>query len=531
MAEKEGPYKFTWAEARADLKKRRDRALLHGGENAVERQRKAGRGLVRERIADLVDPYTFREIGTMAIDRRYDSQGQELEPTSAGYVMGLGEVDGRPVAVGGEDFTVSAGHTVGLDRGKGGIGGFVEDLAHEYRIPLMMCMEGVGGGVSQQASGGHAPLVSSASFGRPFQLLGEVPVITAAMGACAGGTAARLILSHFNCMTRETACVFAGGPPVVERALGHPINKFDLGGAEIHTKISGMVDNVAEDEQDAIRQMKRFLSYMPQNVWEAPERVDLGDPPDRDIEVILDLMPEDRRRAYDSHDIVTALVDQGSFFEISPDWGKAMVVGLARFDGYPVGILAHNPMHLGGALDAQGAQKQARFTEVCDTFHIPIVYLVDVPGFMIGAAAEREGTLRKGMRALQVLMEATVPMITIHTRKAFGMACNATSNPDRLSLRVAWPSAEWGDMPIEGGVAAAFRREIQSAPNPDVYRREIEERMLKDASPWGTAEAFGVEEIIDPVETRAFICHFIKAAQGYIRSRLGPKQKVGIRIF
>ncbi|MFQ5934616.1 MAG: acyl-CoA carboxylase subunit beta, partial [Dehalococcoidia bacterium] len=512
-------------------KKRRERALQHGGPAAVERQRRAGRRTVRERLDELADDGTFVEIGTLAVDRRYDAQGKELEPTAAGYVMGLAEVDGRPVAVGGEDFTISAGHTIGLDRSKGGIGGFVEDLAHEFRIPLLLCMEGVGGGVGQQASGGHAPLVSSASFGRSFQLLGEVPVITAAMGACAGGTAARLILSHFNVMTRDTACVFAGGPPVVERALGHRVNKFNLGGAEVHTKVSGMVDNVAVDESDAIRQMRRVLGYLPQNVWEMPPYQETGDPPERDTEELLEIMPEDRRRAYDSHGIVNVLVDQGSFFEISPDWGKALVIGLCRFGGYPAGILAHNPMHLGGALDAQAALKQARFIEVCDTFHIPLVYLVDVPGFMIGEAAERDATLKKGMRALQVLMEATVPMITVHTRKAFGMACNATSNPEGLQLRVAWPSAEWGDMPIEGGVAAAFRREIEAAPDPDTYRAEVEARLLKEASPWGTAEAFGVEEIIDPTETREFIYRFIKASQGYIKSNLGPKHKTGIRVF
>ncbi|MFQ5873236.1 MAG: acyl-CoA carboxylase subunit beta [Dehalococcoidia bacterium] len=523
-------YKFTWKEARKDLKKRRERALQHGGPAAVERQRKSGRRTVRERLDELADDGSFVEIGTLAIDRRYDSQGKELEPTAAGYVMGLAEVDGRPAAIGGEDFTVSAGHTVGLDRGKGGMGGFVEDLAHEYRIPLLLCEEGVGGGVSMQVSGGHAPLVSSASFGRCFQLLGEVPVLTAAMGACAGGTAARLILSHFCVMTRDTACVFAGGPPVVERALGHKVNKFDLGGAEMHTKLSGMVDNVAADESDALNQIKRVLSYLPQNVWEMPPHATTDDPPDRRDEVLLEIMPEDRRRAYDPHDIIEVLVDRGSFFEIGPDWGRALITGLCRFGGYSVGILANNPMHIGGALDAQAAQKQARFVEVCDTFHIPLVYLVDVPGFMIGEAAERDATLRKGMRALQALMEATVPMVTVHTRKAFGMACNATANPERLHLRVAWPTAEWGDMPIEGGVAAAFRREIEAAPDPDAYRAEVEARLLKDASPWGTAEAFGVEELIDPTETRGFITRFLKAAQGSIKTNLGPKSRTGIRV-
>lgn len=521
---------FTWQKAREELQYRRERSLKHGGESAVARQRKAGRRTVRERLGELADPGSFTEIGTLAIDRRYDSNGKELEPTSASYIMGLAEVEGRPVAIGGEDFTVSAGHTINLDRSKGGMGGFAEDLAHEYRIPLLITVEGVGGGVGMQQTTGHAPIVSSASFGRCYQLLGEVPVLAAGMGACAGGSAGRLVITHFSVMTRDTACVFAGGPPVVERALGHRINKFDLGGAAIHTQVSGTIDNVADDESDAIRQLRRVLSYLPQNVWEMPPYVATDDPPDRRDEEFLRLIPEDRRRAYDSHDIIELMSDRGSFFEIGPDWGRSLITGLCRFGGYPVGVLASNPMHIGGALDALAAQKQTRFIELCDTFHIPLVYLVDVPGFMIGEAAEREGTLRKGMRALQAMMEATVPMITVHMRKAFGMACNATANPDRLLLRIGWPTGEFGDMPVEGGVAAAFRREIEAAPDPDAYRAQIEARLLEDSSPWKTAEAFGLEEMLDPTETRGFICRFIKAAQGSIRTQLGPKYRCGVRL-
>ena len=522
--------KFTWEAARQELRYRRERALQHGGPTAVERQRKGGRRTTRERLDELADEGSFVEIGTLAIDRRYDSQGKELEPTSAAYVMGLAEVDGRPVAIGGEDFTVSAGHTIGLDRKKGGMGGFVEDLAHEYRIPLLISVEGVGGGVGMQQTTGHAPIVSSASFGRCYELLGEVPVLAAGLGACAGGSAGRLVISHFSVMTRDTACVFAGGPPVVERALGHRINKFDLGGAHIHTQVSGSIDNAAVDESDALNQLKRVLSYLPQNVWEMPPYIPTDDPPDRHDELLLEIIPEDRRRAYDSHDVIEVMVDRGSFFEIGPDWGRSLITGLCRFGGYPVGVMASNPIHIGGALDAQAAQKQTRFVELCDTFHIPLVYLVDVPGFMIGEAAEREGTLRKGMRALQAMMEATVPMVTVHMRKAFGMACNATANPDRLLLRLGWPTGEFGDMPVEGGVAAAFRREIDAAEDPDAFRAEIEARLLEDSSPWKTAEAFGLEEMIDPTETREYIYRFIKAAQGSIRTNLGPKYRCGIRV-
>ena len=192
--------------------------------------------------------------------------------------------------------------------------------------------------------------------------------------------------------------------------------------------------------------------------------------------------------------------------------------------------MANNSMHLGGALDAQGSEKKTRFIDFCDTFHLPMVYLVDVPGFMIGSAAEREGTLRKGMRALQAMVEASVPMVSVYLHKAFGMAGLATGNANRLNLRLAWPTAEWGDMPIEGGVFAAHRREIQSAPDPDALRTQIEDRMREAASPWKTAEAFGVEEMIDPTETRGMIVRFLKASQASIRASLGPKARYGARL-
>ena len=195
-----------------------------------------------------------------------------------------------------------------------------------------------------------------------------------------------------------------------------------------------------------------------------------------------------------------------------------------------MGVLSSNPMYIGGALDAQASQKQARFIELCDTFNLPIVYLVDVPGFMIGEAAEREGTLRKGMRALQAMMESTVPMVTVHMRKAFGMACNSTANPDRLHLRIGWATGEFGDMPVEGGVFAAFRREIEASEDPDAKRSQIEAKLLEDSSPWKTAEAFGLEEMIDPVETRYYVYRFVAAAQGAIRSGLGKKGRFGTRV-
>ena len=416
---------FTWEAARAKLVEARERALKLGGPETIARQRAAGRWTIRERIDHITDPGSFLEVGTVAVHDRFDPDGNRLPPTASGYVMGLGQVNGRDVAVGGEDFTVEGGVLeIHHDRLKGGMAGFIEDLAHEYRIPLVMLMEGVGGGVGWEAHAGSPPLVSGISIDPTYKLMGEVPVMAAAMGACAGVTGARLVVSHFSVMTKA-ACIFAGGPPLVERALGHRINKFELGGAEVHAVISGVVDNIAEDDADAISQIKTVLSYLPQNVWEMPPYVPTDDPPDRQDEVLLEIMPEDPKAAYDVRDIIEVIADRGSFFEIGGHRAPAFVCGFARFGGYPVGILANNPMHLGGALDGPGSEKKTRFIEFCDTFHIPMVYFVDIPGFMIGLDAERDGTLRKGMRALQALLEANVPMVTVYLHKCYGMAGHA----------------------------------------------------------------------------------------------------------
>ena len=362
---------FTWEASRAKLVEARERALKLGGPETIARQRAAGRWTIRERIDHITDPGSFLEVGTVAVHDRFDPDGNRLPPTASGYVMGLGQVNGRDVAVGGEDFTVEGGVLeIHHDRLKGGMAGFIEDLAHEYRIPLVMLMEGVGGGVGWEAHAGSPPLVSGISIDPTYKLMGEVPVMAAAMGACAGVTGARLVVSHFSVMTRA-ACVFAGGPPLVERALGHRIDKFELGGAEVHAVISGVVDNIAEDDADAIRQIKTVLSYLPQNVWEMPPYVPTDDPPGRQDEVLLEIMPEDPKAAYDVRDIIEVIADRGSFFEIGGHRAPAFVCGFARFGGYPVGILANNPMHLGGALDGPGSEKKTRFIEFCDTFHMP----------------------------------------------------------------------------------------------------------------------------------------------------------------
>lgn len=514
---------FTWEDALKDLQTRRDAAAELGGAERVARQHAAGKYTIRERIDRICDQ--FHEIGGLASFPETDSSGRSIGKLPSTYVCGLGEIDGRPVAIGGEDFTVRAGAPqLYLDRYKGGMGGFVEDLAHEYRIPLVMLNEGIGGDVASQDAMGHAYLVSSMSWRRSYELLSEVPVLTAVVGPAAGGNAGRAVLSHFSVMT-PASVVFAGGPPVVSRALGIDVDKEDLGGLEVHTRISGTIDNAAVDEDDAFTQIRRVLSYLPQNVWELPPRGDRSDPVDRKAEELLKIIPTNRRRAYDPVNVIRTIVDRNSFFAIGPDWGRTIVTGFARMDGIPIGVVANNPMHIGGALDGPGAEKQIRFVDFCSVFHLPILYFCDVPGFMVGPDAERGNVVRLGMRAIQSLIEAEVPVVTVQVRKAYGMAVSATSVPDRLGLRLAWPTAEWGDMPIEGGVAAGFRREIEAASDPGAHRELIEKRLLDAASPWRTAEAFGVEDIIDPRETRPVVAAFLNASLGALATNVGPQRR------
>jgi methylmalonyl-CoA decarboxylase subunit alpha len=517
-----------WAGALEELSARRAFAQGLGGAQAVEKHHSQGRLTVRERIQGLVDAGSFKEVGTLTGQGHYDAH-QLKSVTPAPYVMGLAQVDGRPVAVGGEDFTVRGGTSWSGDRKKGGQGGFVEDLAHQYRIPLVNLIDGAGGSVTSIQRRGHSVFPGVHGFERSVQLLGEVPVVCAVMGTAAGGPAGRAILSHWSVMVKDTSQVFAAGPPVVERSLGQKITKEELGGAAMAVSTAGTIDNIAADEQECFELIRRYLSYMPRNVWELPPLGDRGDPADRVEEALRSIVPENRRRPYDMRRLIRLVTDVDSVFEIQPTYGKALITCLARMNGHVVGVVANNPNVNGGAMDVKAARKQTRFIELCDCFHIPLIFLVDVPGFLVGKDAEAAATLREGMRSVYVGLQATVPIFTVVIRKCYGMAGMGTTDKNGLDFKIAWPSAEWGSLPIEGGVAAAFRREIEAAADPKEREREIEAELRAWASPFRTAEAFGVEEIIDPRETRAYLCRFIEVAQGRLRTTLGPKPKFGVR--
>jgi len=511
-----------------ELEQRRRWAEEHGGAENVARQHAQGRLTIRERIAGLVDKGSFQEVGKLTGSERYEG-GTLKHVTPAPYVMGLATIDGRPVAVGGEDFTVRGGTTAALDKRKGGQGGFVEDMAHHYRIPLVNLIDGAGGSVTSAKRRGHSVFPGVDSFDRSIDLLGEVPVVGAVLGSAAGGPAGRAILSHWSVMVKGSSEVFAAGPAVVQRSLGQKLTKDELGGPAVAVDTAGAIDNVAESEAHCFELIRRFLGYMPQNVWELPPVVSCDDPVDRCEDALLSIVPEQRRRAYDMRRLIDLVVDKGSVFEIQPTFGKALVTCLARLNGHPVGIVANNPMVYGGAMDGPAARKQVRFVELCDMFRIPLVFLVDVPGFMVGLQAEQAGVLRDGMRAVYVASKATVPVVTVVIRKCYGMAGMATCHKRGLEFRVAWPSAEWGSLPVEGGVAVAFRREIENAADPKQREQELEAELREYGSPMRTAAAFGVEDMLDPRETRPYLCRFIELARGRLVTELGPKLYSGVR--
>jgi acetyl-CoA carboxylase carboxyltransferase component len=517
-----------WLPEVEEIDERRRLALGLGGPERVQRQHDQGKFTIRERIEGVLDPGSFHEIGRLAgASRRED--GRLVEVTPAPFIGGLGKIDGRTVAVAGEDFTIGGGSAIQAQERSKQV--FHEQLALEYRVPLLLFFDGAGANVANTKEEGYSHLPSSFDvFGPLIDTGREVPVLGAIVGPTAGAPAARAMLCHFTVMPRgESASIFAAGPPVVKRAVGQELTKRELGGAEVHVYESGAVDNVAEDEQDAFAQMRKFLSYFPDNVDEQPPVHSTADPVSREEEELLRIIPRNRSRPYDMRKLVRLVVDDGDFFEVKPHFGTSVHTLLARVGGFPVGIVANNPAVRAGAMTAESADKQGHFVELCAHFRIPIVFIADVPGFMIGQQAERAGTLRHGMRAYWATYGLNVPVFTIITRKNYGMAGQATADVGGINYRVGWPSGEWGSMPVEGGVDAAYRREIANAPDPDKRRAEIEAELIAIRDPFRTAEAFGVEDIIDPRKTRAYIGQFLEIAYKKLSTQPGGVAKRGVR--
>ena len=518
---------MTWEPEAEEIKQRRKWADEMGGAEALQKHRERGFLNVRERIAGLVDPGSFQEVGKLAGKGEY-VDGKVVKVQPAPYVMGLAEIDGRSVAVGGEDTTVRGGTSWGDRRRKGGQGGFCDDLAYYYRIPLVRMIDGYGGGVASPKRGySLLPGRSTDPGVNVAELLGVVPVVSAVMGTAAGGPAQRAVMSTWSVMVKN-ASIFASGPPVVERGLGQKLTKEQLGGPKIAVDLAGTIDNMASSEAECFAMIRKFLSYMPSNVWELPPVTRCDDPITRQEDELIRIVPRDKRKPYNMRRVLELIADKDTLFEIQPTYGRSCITTLARMGGYVVGFIANNPM-IGGRIDHKSARKQTHFIDLCDMFHIPIVFFIDAPGFMIGKEAEEAATLREGGRAIYTRSLATVPIMTVITRKCYGMGGGVGLDKFGLDFKIAWPSGEWGSIAVEGGVAAVYKREIANAPDPKKREAEIEAELKKITSPFLTAEAFAIEDIIDPRETRTYLCRFIKAMQNRLKTELGPKPRFGVR--
>ncbi len=501
-----------WKPELDELARREAFAREMGGADKVKRQRDQGRLNVRERIDTLLDPNSFHEVGAVSGVAEYDASGELKSLTPANCVFGRGKINGRPVVVVGDDFTVRGGSADASISAKPLM---AEEMAHDFRLPIIRVIEGSGGGGSVKTieTKGAANLPGGVGSTRWYAYttanMARVPVVGLGLGSVAGLGAARLAASHYSVMTKASA-MFVAGPPVVAR-LGHRLDKLELGGWEIQTR-SGGVDHAVDTEQQAFDCARRFLSYLPSSVFELPPTISCDDDPDRAEESLMRAVPRSRRQVYKMRPIIDAVVDRGSFFEIGANFGRPVITGLARFEGHAVLLLASDPYHYGGSWTADACQKVVRFVDLAETFHLPVVYLMDCPGFMIGVDAEKSATIRHGVRAMAAVNQTTVPWCTIIVRNAFGVAGVVHQPANRLSMRYAWPSAYWGSLPLEGGIEAAYRADIDAALDPKAKMQEIEQRLNQLRSPFRSAEKFWVEEIIDPRNTRSLICEFVRLA-------------------
>ncbi len=510
---------MVWQPEIDELNRRKQIAAQMGGTEGIERQHRRGKLTVRERITTLADPGSFQEIGGLVGSATYEDD-KLVDFTPANMVIGVCNINGRKVVLSGGDFTVRGG---AADAAVGDKHGFGNHLPLQWRIPYIRLLDATGGSVRTFEKIGRTYIPINPGTYTIEELLCTAPVVSLALGSVAGLPAVEVCLSHFSVMVKGISQIFPGGPPVVKAALGYDVTKEELGDERTQVFQGGVVDNLAETEEEAFEMAKKFLSYMPQNVWELPPRVGPTDDPKRRDEELLSIIPRERRRGYSPYAILKHVLDHDSIFEITPHYGKSRITALARVNGYPVGVMINNPMFLGGSMDVAAGTKVIRFIQLCDTFHLPMVFFADEPGFMVGLEVQKQGIVRAGAKMICATQQSRMPWISFVIRQIYGVAGQCHDRSMRgMFKRVAWPSTKWGSMHIEGGASAAYRREIDTAPDPEAKRQEIERRLNSIASPFRTAEAFNIEDIIDPRDTRPILCDFIEMAQPVLKTQLGP---------
>jgi len=507
---------MSWKPELEELAERQRLAEKMGGEEKVSRQHDRGKLDARARIAGIVDEDSFREIGKIAGRGTYAEDGTFEDFAPSNLIFGRANIEGRPVVASADDFTVRGGAADAALHRK-----FTqcEKMAHTLGIPMIRMIDGTGGGGSVKSleDMGFTYVPAVPGWEDIIRNLDTVPVVALALGPTAGMGAARTVASHYSIMVKGLSQIFAAGPAVAA-AIGDTLTKEQLGGSEIHAT-NGVVDEEVASEAEAFVTARKFLSYLPGNVNQFAARTENWDPVDRRDESLLSEVPRADKQVYSMRKIMTSVFDEGSVFEMGKRWGRAAITAFARLDGWPVAVLANDPSFLGGSWEAKSSEKVERFAKLAEQFHLPVIHLVDNPGFMIGAEAERTGTIRYGVQAMNAVYRATVPWASVIVRRAYGIAGSAMSNAEHFQYRFAWPSGDWGSLPIAGGLEVAYKSDIESAADPAARLAEIRAKLDKVTSPFRTAEQFSVEDIIDPRDTRPLLCEFADLAWRKLAAR------------
>jgi methylmalonyl-CoA decarboxylase subunit alpha len=492
-----------------DLHERRAAALLGGGEERIARQHAQDKLTARERIALLVDEGSWNELGLHA-GIHYSVRGLEgKEAPADGVITGWGRVGGRMVAVCAYDFTVMAGSM--------GMTGELKvtrlrDLALSKRMPFVWLLDSAGARIQEAvgslfAGSGHL-------FREEVVMSGVIPQVAALMGPCAAGTAYIPGLADFVPMVRGRGSMALAGPHLVRAAVGEDVTQEELGGSRVHTRKSGVGDLEVGSDEECIAEIKRYLSFFPSHNGEAPPRRATSDPVDRLDDELLDVIPESNRKPYDMYEVIRRIVDDGEIFDLKAMWARTIITCLGRFGGRPCGIVANQPRQLGGILDNDSADKAARFVNLCNAFGLPLLFLQDVPGFMVGTRVEQAGIIRHGAKMLYAVANATVPKITVVLRKAYGagyyVMCGRAYEPD---LIVAWPTAEISVMGAEGAVEIIFRRQVEEASDPAAKRAELIAAYREIIDVYRAAHNDMIDDVIDPRETRRVVARALEMAE------------------
>ena len=504
-----------------ELSRLREESKLGGGEDRIKKEHEAGRFTARERIDKLLDPDSFVEIDEFVVHRETGFGLADKKILGDGVVTGFGTVNGRRIFIFSQDFTVWGGSLAEMYGGK-----MVKimELAMDAGVPVIGLNSGAG---ARLFEGIKSLKVYCDIFKLNTLASGVIPQISAIMGPCAGGAVYSPAVTDFTIMVKGTAQMYITGPDVIKTVTGEEVTHEELGGAMAHNALSGVAQFASEDEDHCFEQIRTLLSYIPQNNLEEPPRIDTGHSPDDADESIDEVIPNDPNKPYDMRDVVRLVVDNGEFFEVHEHWAKNMLVGFARFDGRSVGIVGNNPAHLAGTLDINASDKCARFVRFCDAFNIPIITFMDVPGYLPGTAQEWGGIIRHGAKILYAFAEATVPMITIITRKGYGGAFDVMSSKAiGADLVYAWPTAEIAVMGPDGAINIIFRKEIAEAKDKKKKRAElVKDYRDKFANPYVAAGLGYIDKVIFPHETRKLICSGLDMLASKRKSR--PPKKHG----